>query len=126
MITHDLGVIASICDTVAVMYAGQIVEYGTLEDVFNQPMHPYTEGLFNSLPSMNHKEGKLKPIPGYMPDPTKLPEGCAFAPRCRYATKDCSKPLKPRYVSDTHYVLCDAYDNPQFHIELQRGGEACE
>ncbi|MBQ8986150.1 MAG: ABC transporter ATP-binding protein, partial [Lachnospiraceae bacterium] len=90
MITHDLGVVAKICDTVAVMYAGKIVEQGTLEDVFNTPMHPYTEGLFNSLPSIHKKKTELIPIPGLMPDPTKLPAGCAFAPRCKYATEQCS------------------------------------
>ena len=76
MITHDLGIVAEICDEVAVMYAGNVVEQGTLEDVFNHTMHPYTEGLFNSLPNVNDRKSKLKPIPGLMPDPTALPEGC--------------------------------------------------
>ncbi len=121
MITHDLGVIASICDTVAVMYAGRIVEYGSLEDIFNRPMHPYTEGLFNSLPRMDQRGGKLKPIPGLMPNPTELPPGCAFAPRCRYAGPECVKPLKVHRESGTHWVLCAAYDDPSFHIDM-RGG----
>ena len=82
MITHDLGIVAEICDEVAVMYAGNVVEQGTLEDVFNHTMHPYTEGLFNSLPNVNDRKSKLKPIPGLMPDPTALPEGCPFHPRC--------------------------------------------
>lgn len=124
MITHDLGVIASICDTVAVMYAGRIVEYGTLEDVFNHPLHPYTEGLFNSLPRISQKGDKLKPIPGLMPDPTKLPVGCAFEPRCKYATEACrNKRIESRQMGETHYVLCDAYDDPAFHIDMKRGGE---
>ena len=127
MVTHDLGVIASICDTVAVMYAGRIVEYGTLEDVFNHPMHPYTEGLFNSLPSISQKGHMLKPIPGLMPDPTKLPVGCAFEPRCKYATEACrAARIEDRQVSETHRVLCCAYDDPNFHIELKRGGESNE
>lgn len=120
MITHDLGVIASICDTVAVMYAGRIVEYGTLEDIFNHPMHPYTEGLFNSLPRINQKGDKLKPIPGLMPNPTDLPVGCAFAPRCKYASPDCGgHHLEPRQESETHWVLCEAYTDPSFHLEMK-------
>ncbi|MBR5098523.1 MAG: ABC transporter ATP-binding protein, partial [Spirochaetales bacterium] len=82
MITHDLGIIADVCDEVAIMYAGRIVEYGTLRDVFNHTKHPYTEGLFNSLPNIRNRDERLKPIPGLMPDPSKLPKGCAFAPRC--------------------------------------------
>jgi len=118
MITHDLGVVAKMCDEVAVMYAGRIVESGTLKDVFNNTMHPYTEGLFNSLPNVKDRDSELKPIPGLMPDPTKLPEGCAFAPRCRYAKETCiaSRPV-PRRVSDTHTVFCTAYDDPGFRIE---------
>ena len=122
MITHDLGVVAKICDVVAVMYAGRIVEYGTLEDVFNTPMHPYTEGLFNSLPNIKDRKSELKPIPGLMPDPTKLPPGCAFEPRCRYAVEACKEPCTTRAVSDTHSLLCTRYDDPDFHIELRRGG----
>ena len=96
MITHDLGVVAEVCDEVAVMYAGRIVEKGSLEDVFNRTKHPYTEGLFNSLPNIKDRKAKLKPIPGLMPDPTNLPIGCAFSPRCPYANdmpraKACSK-----------------------------------
>ena len=69
MITHDLGIIADVCDEVAIMYAGRIVEYGTLKDVFNHTKHPYTEGLFNSLPNIRNRSERLKPIPGLMPDP---------------------------------------------------------
>ena len=124
MITHDLGVIASICDTVAVMYAGRIVEYGTLEDVFNHPMHPYTEGLFNSLPRINNKGDKLKPIPGLMPNPTELPVGCAFEPRCKYAGPGCSgQYLKDRQINETHWVLCAAYEDASFHIDMMGGRE---
>ena len=122
MITHDLGVVAKICDTVAVMYAGKIVEQGTLEDVFNTPMHPYTEGLFNSLPSIHKKKTELIPIPGLMPDPTKLPAGCAFAPRCKYATEQCSLNCPSRQVSETHTVSCVRYDDPQFRLDINRGG----
>ena len=117
MITHDLGIVAEICDEVAVMYAGNVVEQGTLEDVFNHTMHPYTEGLFNSLPNVNDRKSKLKPIPGLMPDPTALPEGCPFHPRCQYATEACKPVQEKRYVSDTHFIRCCAYDRPGFHIE---------
>ena len=117
MITHDLGIVAQICDKVAVMYAGNVVEQGTLEDVFNHTMHPYTEGLFNSLPNVNDRKSKLKPIPGLMPDPTALPEGCPFHPRCQYATEACRQVQEKRYVSDTHFIRCCAYDRPGFHIE---------
>ena len=117
MITHDLGIVADICDEVAVMYAGTIVEKGTLEDVFNHTKHPYTEGLFNSLPNINDRKAMLTPIKGLMPDPTNLPEGCPFHPRCPYADEDCKKPQVVRNISDSHYVRCGAYDRPGFHIE---------
>ena len=117
MITHDLGVVAKTCDDVAVMYAGQIIECGTLEEVFNHTKHPYTEGLFNSLPSISNRKAELKPIPGLMPDPTNLPSGCTFAPRCQYATPACTAACpEKRYFSGTHYVCCSRYDEPDFKI----------
>ena len=124
LITHDLGVVAKTCDSVAVMYAGKIVEYGTLRDVFNNPKHPYTEGLFNSLPNIRDKQSELKPIPGLMPDPTALPEGCAFEPRCKYAVEGCKKPCVSRSISSTHTVMCNRYDEPGFEIEMKRGGQS--
>jgi len=116
MITHDLGIVAEICDEVAVMYSGNIVEKGTLEDVFNRTKHPYTEGLFNSLPNINDRKAMLTPIKGLMPDPTNLPEGCPFHPRCPYAGEDCTRPQVIRHISGTHYVRCSAYNRPGFHI----------
>ena len=122
LITHDLGIVAEVCDTVAVMYAGRIVEQGTLEDVFDHTKHPYTEGLFNSLPNIQNRTAMLKPIKGLMPDPTNLPEGCAFAPRCDYATDECSKRCpKLTKISDTHSFACLAYEHEGFHIK--RGNE---
>ena len=121
MITHDLGVVAKICDVVAVMYAGRIVEYGTLEDIFNNPMHPYTEGLFNSLPNIRDRKSELKPIPGLMPDPTKLPAGCAFEPRCRYAVEKCKDLLETHSITETHSLLCSRYVEQGFHVEMKRG-----
>ena len=117
MITHDLGIVAKVCDEVAVMYAGRIVEQGTLIDVFNKTKHPYTEGLFNSLPNIRDRKAKLIPIKGLMPDPTQLPKGCAFASRCPYATPACEeKQPEKRWITDTHMVACTAYDDPAFHI----------
>ena len=124
MITHDLGVVAKVCDNVAVMYAGKIVESGTLEDVFNDTMHPYTEGLFNSLPDVESRDSELIPIPGLMPDPTKLPAGCAFEPRCGYAAEKCKEPCAPKMASETHFVLCSRYDEPGFHLNRGRGDES--
>ena len=107
MITHDLGIVAEICDTVAIVYAGSIVEYGTLEDIFNRTAHPYTVGLFGSLPNMDDRTQRLKPIQGLMPDPTNLPSGCPFSPRCPRATAECSA-RKPelKNVGGEHLVAC--------------------
>ncbi len=116
-ITHDLGIVAEICDEVAVMYAGRIIERGSLEEVFNHTRHPYTEGLFNSLPDISRRAAELRPIPGLMPDPTRLPKGCAFAPRCPYRRPECiDTPQKERMFSATHGVRCSAYGDPAFRI----------
>ncbi len=112
LITHDLGVVAEICDDVSVIYAGTVIEHGSLEDVFNHPRHPYTEGLFNSLPDLDNPTAKLKPIKGLMPDPSNLPKGCAFCPRCEYAMPICEteKPGKS-FRNEEHYVRCHLYEN---------------
>ena len=121
MITHDLGIVAETCDEVAVMYAGRIIEHGTLEDVFRNTRHPYTEGLFNSLPNINDRKAELKPIRGLMPDPSNLPKGCAFAPRCEYACARCEEE-RPKLVkhSDTHSVACLRYEEDGFRIERSK------
>ena len=121
MITHDLGIVADICDEVSVIYAGRIVEHGTLEDVFDQTLHPYTIGLFGSLPNMEDRSQRLKPIKGLMPDPSNLPKGCAFCPRCDRATERC-KMEKPRrtWKSNTHFVECHLFSEEQG----RREGEA--
>ena len=110
MITHDLGIIAEMCDEVSVMYAGRIVEHGTLEDIFDNTSHPYTQGLFNSIPNIEDRKSELKPIRGLMPDPANLPKGCAFCPRCDYATERCAeeKPGKV-WLNETHCVECHLY-----------------
>ena len=115
MITHDLGVVAEICDEVSVVYAGTVVEHGTLRDIFKSTLHPYTEGLFNSLPNLEHREKKLKPIKGMMPDPSNLPAGCAFCDRCNYAKAIC-KEKKPEktYRTQEHYVRCHLYEDGNF------------
>ena len=111
MITHDLGIVAESCDTVAIVYAGQIVEYGSLEDIFNHTAHPYTVGLFGSLPNMDDRTQRLKPIPGLMPDPTKLPAGCTFCTRCPHATEKCQV-SRPGYtnVGGEHIVACHLFE----------------
>ena len=119
MITHSLGIIAEICDDMAVMYAGRIVEKGTVDDVFNNMRHPYTEGLFNSLPNLKEQGEMLEPIKGLMPDPADLPPGCTFAPRCPYANEACSAAvpeLQSVDGSSTHFVACHAYARPGFAL----------
>ena len=110
MITHDLGIVAEICDTVAIVYAGRIVEYGSLKDIFDRTAHPYTKGLFDSLPNMDDRTQRLKPIPGLMPDPTDLPAGCAFCPRCAFATEKC-KTVQPELtdLGGGHTVACHLF-----------------
>ncbi len=107
LITHDLGVVAETCQSVAIMYAGEIVESGSLEQIFDHRAHPYTEGLFGSLPSLEKKVHRLKPITGLMADPANLPEGCAFHPRCPYATDECRKEDPPVVeLGEGHFVKC--------------------
>jgi peptide/nickel transport system ATP-binding protein len=107
LITHDLGVVAQTSDMVAVVYAGKIVEYGSKRDVFKNTAHPYTLGLFNSLPDMNRDSNRLKPIPGAMPDPTNLPLGCSFAARCPYMTSGCKEePVELYSLDAVHTVRC--------------------
>lgn len=107
LISHDLGVVANFCNSVAVVYAGEIVESGTVEDIFDHATHPYTLGLFNSLPRLDAKERRLKPIKGLMPDPSDLPAGCRFHDRCPNATEACAK-MEPanRELTPGHFVKC--------------------
>ena len=112
MITHDLGIVAKMCDNVAVMYAGKLIECGTVQDIFdeNKPHHPYTVGLFNSIPDLHKKAARLQPIPGLMPDPTALPKGCSFAPRCPHCTAACEERQPVYYENGTHKILCHLFD----------------
>ncbi len=107
LITHDLGVVAETCDKVAIMYAGEIVEYGNLKHIFENTKHPYTKGLFDSIPSLETKVRRLKPIDGLMPDPSNLPEGCTFGERCPYKTDLCdSAHPEMTEVEQGHLVRC--------------------
>lgn len=110
LITHDLGVVAEVCDKVAIMYAGEIVEYGTLRQIYENTMHPYTKGLFGSIPDLETDEPRLHPIPGLMPDPANLPEGCSFSPRCTFCTSRCTAAEPPVVeVEPGHFVKCFEY-----------------
>ncbi|MBE6031437.1 MAG: ABC transporter ATP-binding protein, partial [Clostridiales bacterium] len=111
MITHDFGVVAKTCDKVAVVYAGEIIESGTVQDIFNDDKHhPYTKGLFDSLPNMNENAARLKPIAGLMPDPMDLPEGCKFHTRCPYCTDRCRTELPNDIDFDGHMIKCHLFE----------------
>ena len=113
MITHDLGIIAQVCDKVAVMYAGELIEQGTVEDIFSKKRHhPYTDGLFGSIPNLRVEAERLSPIEGLMPDPTNLPEGCNFSPRCPRCTAICRRVPPPVTTEGTHSIACHLYDGP--------------
>jgi len=114
MITHDLGVVAQTCDNVAVMYAGEIIEMGTLEDVFaGDRHHPYTQGLFGSIPKLKDNSKRLKPIDGLMPDPTNLPTGCKFSPRCPYCTERCKTEQPGKQQFGTLMLRCHLFDGEE-------------
>lgn len=112
LITHDLGIVAQTCDSVAIMYAGEIVEYGTLEDVFEgHRHHPYTKGLFGSIPSLTVKTDRLSPIMGLMPDPTDLPKGCKFHPRCPECMDRCKSEEPLQAVNKKHTIKCHLFSS---------------
>lgn len=111
LITHDMGVVATHCDYVAVVYAGNIVEYGNREQVFDHPAHPYTIGLFGAIPNLSKDEEWLHPIEGLPPDPSNLPEGCTFHPRCKYATEECKHGKIEMWLTpDGHRCRCCQMD----------------
>jgi len=122
MITHDLGIVAKICDEVAVMYAGEIIESGTVFDIFtNTRRHPYTQGLFDSIPSLSSRSARLQPIQGLMPDPSNLPKGCYFAPRCKHCMEICVAEHPRRVTEGTHTLLCHLYRETA--VVQKSGGE---
>ncbi|MFA6507190.1 MAG: ABC transporter ATP-binding protein [Treponemataceae bacterium] len=110
LISHDLGVVAQVCDTVAIMYAGEIVEYGALAEVYEKPLHPYTEGLFGSIPRLDLKRKRLNPIRGLMPNPADLPSGCAFHPRCPYAQDACAVTVPATTEAEGRKLRCLMYE----------------
>ena len=111
MITHDLGIVAEICDHVAIMYAGSVIEYGTVEKLYTDPKHPYTKGLFASIPTLDADEESLHVIKGTPPNPVDLPTGCKFHPRCEFATERCKCEV-PKMIDldDSHCVSCFLFD----------------
>ena len=109
MITHDLGVVGEVCDHVAVMYAGRLVETGALEQIFSSPLHPYTKGLFKCIPDIEEETSAIRPIEGLMPDPLDLPSGCPFHPRCPDAMEVCSREIPPVADHGGHKVMCHLY-----------------
>ena len=114
LITHDLGVVAQVCDRVAVMYAGEVIESGTLEDIYEgEQHHPYTVGLFGSIPQLDSEVDRLSPIEGLMPDPTDLPQGCSFAPRCPHACEACAAQKPGVYREGSHSIKCMLFAQPQ-------------
>jgi peptide/nickel transport system ATP-binding protein len=113
LITHDLGVVAQICDSVAIMYAGEIIEKGTVEQIFEGKYHhPYTVGLFGSIPDLAVKTKRLKPINGLMPDPTNLPSGCSFHPRCLQCMEICRTEEPSLYDLEGQLLRCHLFKNP--------------
>ena len=112
MITHDLGIVSEVCDNVAIIYAGEVVEYGNLQHIYENPQHPYTNGLFGSLPDIDKDVEFLSPIEGLMPDPANLPKGCKFNPRCKYACPECSQQV-PAFTETEpgHFVRCLIYED---------------
>lgn len=115
LITHNMGLVAEMADEVCVMYMGRVVEFGTLEDIFEHPSHPYTEALLRSVPVLGLAEGQeLETIPGATPNPADLGAGCEFADRCPHCHARCREKDIPRYeVSPGHYVRCLKYDSFQ-------------
>ncbi len=105
LITHDLGVVAETCDRIAIMYAGKVVEYGSVQDVYTHPKHPYTQGLFGSIPKMDTEDERLSPIPGMAPNATALPSGCAFYPRCGHCQDRCRESA-PDMRGTEHQYRC--------------------
>ncbi len=111
LITHDLGVVAETCDKVAIMYAGEIIEMGNVEDIFEgENHHPYTEGLFGSIPDLTKSTKRLNPIKGLMPDPTDLPTGCPFHPRCTKCMDICRTKKPEINKSNTHMIKCHLFN----------------
>jgi peptide/nickel transport system ATP-binding protein len=111
MISHDLSIVAEVCEKIAIMYAGHVVEYGDIEEIFKEPLHPYTQGMLGAFPSIKGEKKKLISIPGQPPDLLQPPPGCPFSPRCPFAMEVCKTkfPEKKKMGSGEHYVSCYLY-----------------
>ena len=122
MITHDFGIVAETCDKVAVMYAGEIIESGSLESIFTNASHPYTVGLFHAVPSLTSNREFLYQIDGLMPDPMLVNEGCPFSERCKYANDVCrsKKPEKTRLNDGDHIVRCHIYTGGVEYVDVRK------
>ncbi|MCI5997430.1 MAG: ABC transporter ATP-binding protein [Peptoniphilaceae bacterium] len=121
LITHDLGIVAEICDKVSVVYAGTIVEHSDVESLYKNPLHPYTVGLFDSIPSLDEDSERLRVIEGNPPDPSNLPTGCCFHPRCKKCMEICKKVFpKEVEVEKGHFVACHLYSKPEGVNENER------
>lgn len=117
LITHDLGIVAQTCDRVAIMYAGEIIEIGTVEDIFEGKIrHPYTKGLFESIPDLTKKSRRLSPIDGLMPDPADLPKGCKFHDRCPKCTELCKTVSPKAYIDGSHTVFCHLAESGELEV----------
>ncbi len=115
LITHDLGIVSEMCDHVAIIYAGRVVEQGTWRDIYANASHPYTIGLFKSIPTLDKDVKRLQPIEGLMPDPADLPSGCSFHPRCAHCTEACRERMPELIeISEGHFVRC---------LRFEQGGE---
>lgn len=111
LITHDLGVVAQVADHILVMYSGKIVESAPVKELFENPKHPYTQGLLASIPNLEDDRERLSSIEGVVPNPINLPEGCYFAPRCKYAMDRCRREQPPQYIiNEEHTTACFLYD----------------
>ena len=111
LITHDLGVVAEFCDNVAIVYAGEVIEYGSVEEIYaREQNHPYTAGLFNCIPDLYTTASRLEPIPGFMADPTDLPQGCKFSPRCPHCMERCkAEAPEMHHIDGAHSIKCHLF-----------------
>jgi peptide/nickel transport system ATP-binding protein len=127
MITHDLGVVAEVCDRVIVMYAGKIVEQAEVKELFINPKHPYTKGLLESIPKLGVKKAKLGSIPGMVPSPDKMPNGCRFFERCSSAMEICKGKTPPmRLVGEKHSAACWLYEEKEGELNASSGSKGLE
>jgi peptide/nickel transport system ATP-binding protein len=113
LITHDMGVVAETADNILVLYAGKVVEYGSVKDIFNDPKHPYTQGLLSSIPPLDEDVDELNTIEGTVPAPGQMPAGCRFSPRCPYAKERCAKEQPKMYQCGNAQVSCFKYEGDQ-------------